>query len=351
MGSTRAGTRATDPYLPYHFDGDDMAGKQANADVVRTGLCLRPSDGPLFGIVARLVQQKGLDVVAEAAGGIVKLGGQIAILGLGDSEVEHVLSRTARRHRDDIGVLVGFNEPMARRIIAGSDFFLMPSRFEPCGLTQMQAQRYGTLPIAHAVGGLIDTIDDNGTGFLFPDLTADGLLDACGRAFEVFADRTRLATMRRAAMACNFSWSGSAATICSVISPSLQGGAAAARGTARGNVTAGGDGPRGCGLGQHADAHRLCRVARTHAWAALAAACDLAVTVQSRVHAGRRRRHRRLGCWFRHQPFLCVAAADRAGGIDARLRHDRPYQHQSRSSAAKRHCDAWSPRCGRTAWG
>jgi len=201
---------AADPYLPYHFDAEDIGGKQANADVVRTGLCLRHSDGPLFGIVARLVHQKGLDVVAEAAGQIVKRGGQIAILGLGESEIEHVLSRTARRHRDDIGVLVGFNEPMARRIIAGSDFFLMPSRFEPCGLTQMQAQRYGSLPIAHAVGGLIDTIHDDTTGFLFSDLTVNGLLGACQRGFEAFADPARLDTMRRTAMARCFTWSASA---------------------------------------------------------------------------------------------------------------------------------------------
>jgi starch synthase len=202
---------AEDPYLPYHFHAGDLTGKHGNADVVRTGLCLRPSDGPLFGIVARLVHQKGLDLVAAAASAIVERGGQIAILGLGDPEIEHVLSRAARRHRDDLAVLVGFNEPMARRIIAGSDFFLMPSRFEPCGLTQMQAQRYGALPIAHAVGGLVDTIEDGVTGFLFSELTVDGLAHACGRAFKVYADRPRLAAMRHAAMARCFSWSTAAA--------------------------------------------------------------------------------------------------------------------------------------------
>jgi len=202
---------AEDPYLPHHFHAGDLTGKRGNADVVRTGLCLRPSDGPLFGIVARLVQQKGLDLVAAVAHGIVERGGQVAILGLGDPEIEHVLSRAARRHRDDLAVLVGFNEPMARRIIAGSDFFLMPSRFEPCGLTQMQAQRYGALPIAHAVGGLVDTIEDGVTGLLFSELTVDGLATACRRAFDVFADRTRLAAMRHVAMARCFSWSTAAA--------------------------------------------------------------------------------------------------------------------------------------------
>ena len=197
--------------MPHHFDPDDLNGKQANAEVVRTGLCLRPSEGPLFGIVSRLVHQKGLDLVAEAANDIVDNGGQIAILGLGDPEIEHMLSRTSRRHRDDIGVLIGFNEPMARRIVAGSDFTLMPSRFEPCGLTQMQAQRYGALPIAHATGGLADTIDDGMTGFLFSDLSSDGLMEACHRAFDAFDDEDQLADMRRAAMARCFGWSGAAA--------------------------------------------------------------------------------------------------------------------------------------------
>ena len=200
-----------DPHLPYHFDAKDLSGKRANAEAVRTSLCLCHSDGPLFGIVSRLVHQKGLDLVAEAAHDIVGLGGQIAILGLGDPEIEQTLSRTARQHRDDMAVLVGFNEPMARRIIAGSDFTLMPSRFEPCGLTQMQAQRYGALPIAHATGGLVDTIDDGATGFLFSALSHDGLMGACTRAFDAFDHADHLATMRAAAMARRFSWAGPAA--------------------------------------------------------------------------------------------------------------------------------------------
>jgi len=201
----------SDPHLPHHFDSGDLDGKQVNADAVRTGLCLRPSKGPLFGIVSRLVHQKGLDLVAEAANDIVESGGQIAILGLGDPEIEHMLSRTSRRHRDDISVLVGFNEPMAHRIVAASDFTLMPSRFEPCGLTQMQAQRYGALPIAHATGGLVDTIDDGTTGFLFSNLSSDGLMEACHRAFDAYEDEERLADMRHAAMTRRFSWAGAAA--------------------------------------------------------------------------------------------------------------------------------------------
>jgi starch synthase len=200
-----------DPHLPHHFEADDLSGKQANAELVRTGLCLRHSDGPLFGVVSRLVYQKGLDIVAETARDIVREGGQIAILGLGDPDTEHMLSRLARSHRDNIGLLIGFNEPMARRIVAASDFCLMPSRFEPCGLTQMQAQRYGALPIAHRTGGLADTIQDGETGFLFSELSGGGLFDACRRAFEAYDDPEVLSEMRRAAMARSFPWSGAAA--------------------------------------------------------------------------------------------------------------------------------------------
>lgn len=196
----------SDPHLPCHFSPAAMDGKRGNAEAVRAGLCLQPSRGPLFGIVARLVHQKGLDLVAGAARDIVEAGGQIAMLGLGNREIEAMLGRTARAHRDDIALLVGFNEQMARRIIAGSDFFLMPSRFEPCGLTQMQAQRYGSLPVAHATGGLVDTVEDGRTGLLFASPSVEAVRGACRRAFALFADAPRLARMRRAAMTRRFGW-------------------------------------------------------------------------------------------------------------------------------------------------
>jgi starch synthase len=107
-------------------------------------------------------------------------------------------------------VLIGFNDVMEHRILGGSDFCLMPSRFEPCGLTQMHAQRYGALPIAHATGGLSDTIEDGRTGFLFSDFSGDGLKSACHRAFDVFAEDAQLESMRQAAMARSFSWSEAA---------------------------------------------------------------------------------------------------------------------------------------------
>ena len=199
-----------DPHLPHRFKASNLGGKRRIADLVRTGLCLAPSRGPLFGVVSRLVHQKGLDIVAEAAGDIVREGGQIAILGLGDPNTEYRMNRLARSHHGNVSLLIGFNEPMARRILGASDFYLIPSRFEPCGLTQMQAQRYGALPIAHATGGLADTIEDGVTGFLFSNCSAEGLHAACRRAFSVYADPGALTRMRQAAMAHRFPWSTAA---------------------------------------------------------------------------------------------------------------------------------------------
>ena len=199
-----------DPHLPHRFKADHLAGKRAIADLVRTGLCLAPSTGPLFGVVSRLVPQKGFDILAEVAGNIVREGGQIAMLGLGDHDTEYMMSRLARNHHGQIALLIGFYEPMARRILAASDFFLIPSRFEPCGLTQMQAQRYGALPVAHATGGLADTIEDGVTGFLFSEFSGKALHAACRRAFRTYADPATLDRMRRAAMARRFSWAISA---------------------------------------------------------------------------------------------------------------------------------------------
>ncbi len=199
-----------DPHLPSHFAPEDLRGKRGVTESLRRGLCLAPSHGPLFGVVSRLVPQKGLDIVADAANDIVRNGGQIVVLGLGEPKTEHMLNRLARRHRDHIGVLVGYSEHMGRRVVGGSDFLLMPSRFEPCGLTQMQAQRYGTPPIAHATGGLADTIEDGETGFLFSNCSREGLLSACDRAFEIFDDEDKLAEMRRTAMARHFGWDDTA---------------------------------------------------------------------------------------------------------------------------------------------
>jgi starch synthase len=199
------------PQLAQQFAPGDWIGKRANADYVRKQLGLAVSRGPIFGLVARLVHQKGIDLVLSAADEIVGSGGQIIVTGSGEPELEQALVNAHRLRPDAIGVVIGFNEAQARRIFAGSDFTLMPSRFEPCGLSQMYAQRFGSLPIGHQTGGLAETITDGETGFLFKQPSIESFLGGIRRAFSTFVSSDRLDTMRRSAMARSFSWDLSAA--------------------------------------------------------------------------------------------------------------------------------------------
>jgi starch synthase len=197
--------------LAYPFGAGDWKGKRANTDYVRQQFGLAISRGPIFGLVARLVHQKGVDLVLAAADEIVESGGQIIVTGRGEPEIEQALVEAHRRRPDAIGVAIGFNDGQARRIFAGSDFTLMPSRFEPCGLSQMYAQKFGSLPIGHQTGGLAETILDGETGFLFKQPSKESFLGGIRRAFSTFASHDRLDSMRRNAMARSFSWDISAA--------------------------------------------------------------------------------------------------------------------------------------------
>jgi starch synthase len=181
-------------------------GKEANAQHLRDAFGLAVSRGPLFAVVSRLVHQKGLDLTMAAIESIVRDGGQLVVTGEGEPEVENALRATAARHPQSIAVKIGYEEPTARRIFAGSDFLLMPSRFEPCGLSQMYAQRFGSLPIAHNTGGLGDTIEDGATGFLFSGATPETFAQAIHRAKSVFDRKDQFEAMRRRAMARPFGW-------------------------------------------------------------------------------------------------------------------------------------------------
>jgi starch synthase len=193
------------------FGAGDWEAKRANADYMRQQFGLALSRGPIFGLVARLVHQKGVDLVLSAADAIVSAGGQIIVTGRGEPEIEEALLAAHRRRPDAIGVAIRFNDGEARRIFAGSDFTLMPSRYEPCGLSQMYAQRFGSLPIGHSTGGLAETIDDGETGFLFTRPSIESLLGGICRAFATYGAKDRLNSMRRRAMSKSFSWSISAA--------------------------------------------------------------------------------------------------------------------------------------------
>jgi len=211
----------TDPHLVGHFEPGRWEGKQANADQVRQAFGLSVARGPLFAVVSRLVHQKGLDIAIEAAESVVAQGGQLVVTGRGERPVEEAFARLAERHPGSVGVKIGFEETEARRMFAGSDFFLMPSRFEPCGLGQMYAQRFGSLPIAHETGGLADTIQDGETGFLFRSLTVAGLTRAVRRAFDVFESPARIDAMRLAAMRQEFDWKHSARSYRAIFSKAM----------------------------------------------------------------------------------------------------------------------------------
>ncbi|MGV8917672.1 MAG: glycogen synthase GlgA [Pseudomonas sp.] len=197
---------ATDEHLICRFAPNEWQRKEINADHVRELFELEPSTGPLFAVVSRLVFQKGLDLTIGVAEQIVNEGGQIAIIGRGEPEEEDAMRELALRFPGQIGVRIGFNETDARRMFAGSDFLLMPSRYEPCGLSQMYAQRFGSLPVARNTGGLADTIEDGLTGFLFDESTVQSYSEALTRAFKVFANPELLNAMRCRAMAAPFNW-------------------------------------------------------------------------------------------------------------------------------------------------
>jgi starch synthase len=189
--------------------GEDVW-KQENAAAVRKSFGLAVSRGPLFAIVSRLVHQKGVDLSLEAADQIIAGGAQIVVAGRGEKRFEQAMMDLARRHPASVGVHIGFDEGQARQIFAASDFLLMPSRYEPCGLSQMYAQKCGSLPIAHRTGGLADTIDDGATGFLFNAFGRLGLSSAVERAFDTFQSRLQFKTMRRQAMSLDYAWKRSA---------------------------------------------------------------------------------------------------------------------------------------------
>ena len=201
----------SDPHLLQGFAAHEWALKRRNTRHVEERFGLQPSDGPLFAVVSRLVQQKGIDLTVQIADAIVASGSRLAILGHGEPALEAELLGLAARHPGRIGVHIGFNETDARRLFAGSDFLLMPSRYEPCGLSQMYAQRFASLPIARHTGGLADTIEDGVSGFLFHDASAAAYLAAVQRALNVFRHPELLNAMRCHAMHAPQFWEQSVA--------------------------------------------------------------------------------------------------------------------------------------------
>ncbi len=184
--------------------------KTAMTAEVRSQFGLDKSEGPLFSIISRLVHQKGIDLSLQAAELIVANGGQLVVTGRGEPELETAVQALADRHPGAVAAHIGFDDAEARAMYGGSDFLLMPSRYEPCGLGQMYAQSQAALPIASRTGGLADTIEDGETGFLLAHASSFALKQAIGRAFRAFWSRAPLEAMRSNAVAKTFDWANSA---------------------------------------------------------------------------------------------------------------------------------------------
>ncbi len=206
---------ANDPLIAAMYDANCLEGKATcKASLQREALLPVHPETPVFGLITRLAFQKGVDVFAHALERILSLDVQIVLLGSGDHAAERFFEGMTRKFPHKFRAWLGFNQALSHRIEAGSDFFLMPSRYEPCGLNQMYSCRYGTLPIVRATGGLQDTVENydertgTGTGFKFHDLNPSSLFDVVGWAVSTWYDRRpHILAMRQRAMRMDFSWS------------------------------------------------------------------------------------------------------------------------------------------------
>ena len=210
----------TDLAIPERFDSGSLSGKVVCKRALRHELGLEPADGrPLFVVVSRLTAQKGLDLLLACLPTLVRQGAQLALLGSGDSELERGFQKAAERNPGALAVRIGFDETLSHRLVAAGDVIVVPSRFEPCGLTQLYGLRYGTLPLVHRVGGLADTVidatEDNlqsgtATGFVFEPAQAAALSTAISRVIALYGEPVRWRRIMMAAMARDYSWSSSA---------------------------------------------------------------------------------------------------------------------------------------------
>jgi starch synthase len=208
---------AADGALPHMYSPSSLAGKMQDKESLlqETGLVAGP-DRPLFVMVSRLVAQKGVDLVLGAFDQMMSLPINLMVLGTGDTEIETALAAKAVAYPEHFVFSQKFDEGLAHRMYAGSDFFLMPSRFEPCGLSQMIALRYGSVPVVRRTGGLKDTVQDvhpktgMGNGISFDDATPSEFLDAVRRAVKLYTDGDAFRRIQAIGMACDFSWQASA---------------------------------------------------------------------------------------------------------------------------------------------
>ncbi|MCA9539507.1 MAG: glycogen synthase [Myxococcales bacterium] len=200
---------ATDRALPAQYTADDLSGKGTCKTALQRALGL--SDGPLIAVISRAASQKGLDLLAEAAPAAMHAGARFAVLASGDANVLASMARLSQHHPGRFVVVNDFDDGLARRMYAGADFVAVPSRYEPCGLTQLIGMRYGTVPIVRATGGLADTVEDGVNGLRFGPATAEACRGALQRAVTLYADRKAYVAMQADGLARDWSWAGPAA--------------------------------------------------------------------------------------------------------------------------------------------
>ena len=211
---------ASDPSIPANFTARTLARRSVNKQVLAADFGLDDDAGPLFVVVSRLTWQKGLDVLPEVIDHLVGLGGKLAVLGTGDGEIVAALQAAAARHPGRVAIRIGYDEALAHRMQAGGDAILIPSRFEPCGLTQLYGLAYGCVPIVAQTGGLADTVIDANvaalgrgvaTGIQFSGVHYQGLAAAISRAIALFRNQSTWRQLQRNGMACDFTWQTSGA--------------------------------------------------------------------------------------------------------------------------------------------
>ncbi|HEY0944426.1 MAG TPA: glycogen/starch synthase, partial [Opitutaceae bacterium] len=203
---------ATDPLLPARYEVDDLEGKAlCRAELLKRHGFDANFRGPVFGMVCRFTEQKGIELVLANRAFFERENVKLIVLGLGEPRLETAMREFATAHPKKVALTTRLDETVSHLIEAGSDFFVMPSKFEPCGLNQMYSQAYGTVPLVTRVGGLVDTVVDlqrdpvNGTGIMFPP-TSIGLADGLRRALALYADSAQMAAAQRRGMLADFSW-------------------------------------------------------------------------------------------------------------------------------------------------
>jgi len=211
----------SDKYIPFHYSISDLSGKLKNKEFLLNKLGLSfNSEIPVIGIVSRLAIQKGFDIIGEVLNEFLDLEAQFVILGSGEEEYEYMLQEASNNNPEKIAVYFGYNEELAHLIEAGSDIFLMPSHYEPCGLNQIYSLRYGTVPVVRKTGGLADTVQDwnefneyghdTGNGFSFYEYTGIALLQAVQRAINDYHNKPVWRKIQRNGMEKDYSWKHSA---------------------------------------------------------------------------------------------------------------------------------------------